>query len=71
MKIAFEKVQEAFVDGRITLEQLIEILVDNFGPRKTRQILRKNLELALEQEATLETSNLSLEACETCLSQLP
>lgn len=52
MKISFDEIQDAFVDGRITLEQLIEILVDNFGPRKTRQILRRNLELALEDDKT-------------------
>lgn len=51
MKVTFEKLQEAFVDGRITLEQLIEVMVENFGPRKTRQILRRNIEIALEQEA--------------------
>lgn len=52
MKVSFEKVQEAFIDGRITIEQLIEVLVDNFGAKKTRQILRRNIELALQQETT-------------------
>ena len=50
MKIEFDKIQEAFIDGRITLEQLIEILIDNFGAKKTRQILKHNLELALKKE---------------------
>lgn len=45
MKIEFNKIQDAFIDGRITLEQLIEILIDNFGTKKTLKILRKNLSL--------------------------
>jgi len=52
MKFSFDEIQYAFVNGAITIEQLIEILIDNFGVKKTRQILRKNIELALKQEAT-------------------
>jgi hypothetical protein len=52
MKVTFEALQNAFIQGDISLEQLIEVLVDNFGAKKTRQILRRNIELALEQEAT-------------------
>jgi len=50
MKISFTKIQEALVDGRITIEQFVEILVDNFGQKKTRKILRQNLKLAVEKE---------------------
>ncbi len=49
MKVDFLIVQEAFIQGTITLEQFIEILVDNFGAKKTRKILRKNLELAVQK----------------------
>jgi len=50
MKVSFEVLQRAFIQGDISLEQLIEVLMDNFGVKKTRQILRRNLELALKQE---------------------
>ena len=56
MKFTFEQVQNAFVSGNITLEQLIEVLVDNFGAKKTRKILRHNLDLALKKEASKECS---------------
>lgn len=51
MKVTFEKLQEAFIQGRISVNQLIEVLIDNFGAKKTRQILHKNIELALKQES--------------------
>ena len=50
MKCSFEKIQQALIDQRITIEQFIEILIDNYGAKKTRKILRKNLELAMEAE---------------------
>lgn len=50
MKMSFDKVERAFINEDITLEQFIQILVDNFGPRKTRQILRRNLEIAKKKE---------------------
>jgi len=50
MKVSFEILQEAFIQNQITVEQFIEVLVDNFGAKKTRKILRKNLQLALEKE---------------------
>lgn len=46
----WQEVEQAFIDGRITLEQLIEVLVDNFGAKKTRKILRTNLKLAMEKD---------------------
>jgi len=50
MKFTWEQVEEAFIDGRITLEQLIEVLIDNFGVKRTRKIIRTNLRLAIEKE---------------------
>jgi hypothetical protein len=52
MKMSFDKVQQAFINRVITLEQFIDILIDNFGAKKTRKILRKNIELALKKEQT-------------------
>ncbi len=50
MKCSFEKIQKALIEHAITLEQFIEILIDNYGAKKTRKILRKNLELAIKEE---------------------
>lgn len=50
MKVSFEQLQKAFIEERITLNQFIEVLIDNFGAKKTRQILRRNIEIALKQE---------------------
>jgi len=50
MKFIWEQIEEAFIDGRITLEQLIEVLIDNFGVKRTRKIIRTNLRLAIEKE---------------------
>lgn len=50
MKASFDKIQEAFVEGRISLKELIEILIDNFGEKKTQKILSHNIELAIEKE---------------------
>lgn len=54
MKFTFEQVQHAFVNEDITLEQFIEVLVENFGAKKTRKILRKNLELAVKKETNTD-----------------
>lgn len=48
MKFSFKIIQQAFVDGHITIEQFIEVLIENFGPKKTRKILRQNIKLSLE-----------------------
>lgn len=47
-KFTFEIIQKAFVDGHITLEQFIQVLIENFGAKKTRKILRQNIKLAIE-----------------------
>ncbi len=58
MEISFELLQEAFVQGQITLEQFIEILIDNFGEKDARRILKKNIKIALrkEQKAKIKES---------------
>jgi hypothetical protein len=48
MKFTFERIQQAFVEGHITLEQFIQVLIDNFGAKKTRKILRTNIKLAID-----------------------
>lgn len=48
MKFSFEIIQKAFVEGHITLEQFIQVLIENFGAKKTRKILRNNIRIAIE-----------------------
>jgi len=47
---SFKEVEQAYISQAITLEQFIEVLVDNFGRKKTRKILEHNISLALKKE---------------------
>lgn len=47
---SFEDIQRAFTSGEISLKAFAEILADNFGKKKARKILRKNLEPSLKNE---------------------
>jgi hypothetical protein len=50
---SFEEVENAFSTGSISLKSFAEILADNFGRKKARKILRRNLESKLIQEGML------------------
>jgi len=51
----FEEVEKAFTDGSISLTSFAEILAENFGKKKARKILRRNLEIKLkEMQMSLE-----------------
>lgn len=50
MQCTFDQLQNAFINGSITLEQFVEILTDNFGEKHTRKILKKNLKRAIRDE---------------------
>jgi hypothetical protein len=50
MQCTIEDLQEALVDERITLEQFIEVLVDNFGAKRTKKIIKHNVRLAMKKE---------------------
>jgi len=50
---SFEEVENAFSTGSISLKSFAEILADNFGRKKARKILRKNLESKLIEEGML------------------
>lgn len=52
-KFSFEDVELAFSGGHITLSQLYEILADNYGKKKARKILRRNLDVKLKEEGML------------------
>ena len=46
----FSDVQTAFANGSISLKSFAEVLAENFGKKKARKILRKNLEIKLKEE---------------------
>ena len=48
MMASWEEVQQAFIDGYISFDDLVEVLVDNFGLKKTNEIIKRNLELSLK-----------------------
>jgi len=50
MQCTIEDLQEALVDERITIQQFIEVLVDNFGAKRTKKIIKHNVRLAMKQE---------------------
>ena len=55
-KFSFDDIQQAFIDERITLEQFIEVLIDNFGAEKTAEILDHNIKLAEQQQENISLS---------------
>lgn len=50
MKIDYQEVENAFARGDISLQEFAEVLADNFGKKKTRKILRRNLEIKLKED---------------------
>lgn len=50
MQCTIEDLQEALVNERITIAQFIEVLVDNFGAKRTKKIIKHNIRLAQKQE---------------------
>lgn len=54
----FAEIEKAFIDEAITLKEFAEVIADNFGKKKARKILRRNLEKILEKEGlSLEDSH--------------
>lgn len=49
-KFEFVEVENAFANGSISLKSFAEVLADNFGKKKARKILRRNLETKLKEE---------------------
>lgn len=47
---SFDDIQNTFAAGEMSLQSFAEILADNFGKKKARKILRKNLEPKLKEE---------------------
>ena len=45
---SWKEVEHAFVNEDISLEQFIEVLIDNLGRKKTKKILKQNLKLAIK-----------------------
>lgn len=53
MEFTLKQVEKALINGDITIEQFIQILIDNFGKKKARKILEYNLKLAMKKESLL------------------
>lgn len=52
-KFDFDDIENAFATGVISLQSFAEIIADNFGKKKARKILRKNLDIKLKEEGML------------------
>lgn len=50
MQVSFDVIEKALVEEKITIQQFIEILIDNFGMKKTQEILQHNLKLSMDLE---------------------
>lgn len=57
MQVSFDDIQSAFVQGDITLDHLVEILTDNFGPEKAFEIMVHNVQLALKKAAKYDDTS--------------
>lgn len=51
MQFTYQQVEDAFGAGDINIHQFIEILVENFGKKATRRLIKKNLKRAIRHEA--------------------
>lgn len=51
---SWKEVENAFVNEDISLEQFIEVLIDNLGRKKTKKILKQNLKLAIKKDVKNE-----------------
>ncbi len=49
MQVSFDDFQKALVDGRITIHQFLEVMVDNFGQKRAMEIIKENLDIAMEK----------------------
>lgn len=57
MQCTLDDLQEALVEERITIEQFIEVLVDNFGAKQAKKIVKHNIRLAMKQERKRKYDN--------------
>ncbi len=48
-KFSYESIENAFAKGDISLIAFAEVLSDNFGKKKARKILRRNLDVSLKE----------------------
>jgi pantoate kinase len=53
MYISLSSFEEAFINEVITFEQFLEVLIDNFGERETRKIIKKHIKKARKDESKL------------------
>ncbi len=48
--VDFKDFKQAFLDRKITFEQMVEVLIDNFGSKNTKIFLKKNLKRCFKYE---------------------
>jgi hypothetical protein len=54
MKVTMEELQFYLISNVITLEQFVQVIIDNYGEKKATEILINNLRLALSKETLQE-----------------
>ncbi len=60
MQVSLDEFEKALIDGRINIHQFLEVMVDNFGQKKAMEIIKKNLEIAMEKyEKDFENNDLA------------
>lgn len=55
MQATFNEVERAFVDGRITFDDVMTILIDNFGLIEAMRIMEHNLGLAMKEKSIMDS----------------
>lgn len=51
MQTSFDEVQKAFIEGKITLDELISLMKDIFGVHQTMRIIEHNLAIVMKEKA--------------------
>lgn len=46
MELTLKDLEEALIEGWITLEEFVQVLVDNLGLKITKKIIKHNLKIA-------------------------
>ena len=44
LKVSWQQLEEAFINGYISLEEFASVLIDNFGLSNAMQIMKNNIE---------------------------
>lgn len=50
MTCTLEDLENALIEERITIDEFVQVLIDNFGRKKTKKILKYNLKLSMKKD---------------------